>query len=159
MKNNTIYIAAWKFEPNCNSSCMWHYGVKDQKRGVRRYQNPDGTWTELGKERRRLAYQKQKRIIRETVTGHVSIPQKYKPYAILDHKRDNGMVDKRTFYDENGLKVQDIHTTDHGNPKEHPYGKHGEHIHVYEWDGTKEIINETRRELTPAERKKNGDIL
>lgn len=29
-----------------------HYGIKGQKWGVRRYQNPDGTYTDLGKKRR-----------------------------------------------------------------------------------------------------------
>ena len=28
-----------------------HFGIKGQKWGVRRYQNPDGTWTEEGKAR------------------------------------------------------------------------------------------------------------
>lgn len=32
---------------------LYHFGVKGQKRGIRQYQNLDGTWTELGKERRR----------------------------------------------------------------------------------------------------------
>lgn len=31
-----------------------HSGVKGMKHGVRNYQYPDGTWTELGKERRRI---------------------------------------------------------------------------------------------------------
>ena len=31
---------------------LMHYGIKGQKWGVRRYQNPDGTLTELGKKRR-----------------------------------------------------------------------------------------------------------
>lgn len=31
-----------------------HYGMKKQKWGVRRYQNPDGTYTEEGKKRRRF---------------------------------------------------------------------------------------------------------
>lgn len=35
-----------------------HYGVKGQKWGQRNYQNPDGTYTELGKERRRVGYKK-----------------------------------------------------------------------------------------------------
>lgn len=30
---------------------MYHHGIKGQKWGVRRYQNPDGTWTNAGKER------------------------------------------------------------------------------------------------------------
>ena len=35
-----------------------HYGVKGQKWGQRNYQNPDGTYTELGKKRRRVGYEK-----------------------------------------------------------------------------------------------------
>ena len=31
---------------------LMHYGIKGQKWGVRRYQNPDGTYTDLGKKRR-----------------------------------------------------------------------------------------------------------
>lgn len=33
---------------------LYHSGVKGQKWGRRRYQNPDGTWTEEGKRRRRI---------------------------------------------------------------------------------------------------------
>lgn len=33
---------------------LMHYGTKGMKKGVRRYQHYDGTWTELGKERRRI---------------------------------------------------------------------------------------------------------
>ena len=33
-----------------------HYGTKGQKWGVRKYQNPDGSYTELGKERRRVGH-------------------------------------------------------------------------------------------------------
>ena len=32
---------------------LYHYGTKGQKWHQRRYQNPDGTWTEIGKQRRR----------------------------------------------------------------------------------------------------------
>ena len=34
-----------------------HSGVKEQRWGIRRYQNPDGTYTELGKQRRRKGFQ------------------------------------------------------------------------------------------------------
>lgn len=32
-------------------SVMYHHGIKGQKWGIRRFQNPDGTWTNAGKER------------------------------------------------------------------------------------------------------------
>ena len=35
---------------------LCHHGVEGQVHGVRKYQNEDGTWTELGKELRRAAY-------------------------------------------------------------------------------------------------------
>ncbi|MBP5598373.1 MAG: hypothetical protein J6Y02_23605 [Pseudobutyrivibrio sp.] len=40
-----------------NSSDLMHYGVEGQKWGIRRYQNPDGTLTELGKKRVREAHE------------------------------------------------------------------------------------------------------
>lgn len=32
-------------------NALYHHGVKGQKWGIRRYQNPDGTWTNAGKQR------------------------------------------------------------------------------------------------------------
>lgn len=37
---------------------LYHYGIKGQKWGVRRYQNPDGSYTSLGKRRRNGTYRK-----------------------------------------------------------------------------------------------------
>lgn len=42
------------------SDYIIHSGQKGQQWHVRRYQNPDGTWTELGKERRRQGRRVQK---------------------------------------------------------------------------------------------------
>lgn len=138
---------------------LCHSGVKGQKKGVRRYQNPDGTYTELGKERRRLEYSRQKRIIRKMDVGHGGSRPKGIPNSIVDHQRNDGKIDKRSFYDEDGMKNLEIHTTDHGNPKEHPFGKHGEHVHEYAWDENGRMVKNERRELTKTERRKNGDIL
>jgi hypothetical protein len=44
-------------EEDLNS--LEHYGVKGQKWGQRNYQNPDGTYTEIGKERRRVAFKRE----------------------------------------------------------------------------------------------------
>jgi hypothetical protein len=37
-----------------NGPELYHHGILGQKWGVRRYQNDDGTWTTVGKERRRV---------------------------------------------------------------------------------------------------------
>lgn len=42
-----------------------HYGTKGQKWGERKYQNPDGTWTEIGKKRRRGFKEKISHIIQK----------------------------------------------------------------------------------------------
>ena len=41
----------------------------------------------------------------------------------------------------------------------HPYGKHGEHAHDYEWDETGKLKSRTTREITEEERKEGGDFL
>lgn len=138
---------------------LYHYGVKGMKWGVRRYQDRNGRLTALGKERKQIARRQKSAIIKETIEGHKGTPRTYKPNAILDHLGRNGKIDKRSFYDSRGFKYQEIHTTDHGNPKQHPYGIHGEHIHEYIRDETGEKKDEVRRELTAEERKKNGDII
>jgi len=45
---NTYYVAGFPY-----SDELYHHGTKGQKWGIRRYQNPDGTLTEAGKERYR----------------------------------------------------------------------------------------------------------
>ena len=91
------------------------------------------------------------------VAGHDRTPCKTEPLSIIDHKDYRELVDKRIFYDENGRPYFEINTTNHGNPKNHPFGEHGEHAHDIEWSNGK--ANRATRELTPQERKDNGDIL
>lgn len=68
--------------------------------------------------------------------------------------------DKFSNYDKNGWKAIEIHTTPHGNFKEHPYGNQGEHIHYYEWDyKTGKKTGDKREEIPLKIREENKDIL
>lgn len=95
----------------------------------------------------------------KVILGHAATPKKYKSDAVIDHIDYNGKVNVRSFYADNSMKSKDIHTTNHGNPKNHNYGEHGEHVHEYEWNENGTLKNKTTRELTTEERKENGDIL
>lgn len=86
------------------------------------------------------------------------IPAETKPNSIIDKLNKNGKINSRTIYDNEGKMKFQINTTDHGNPKMHPYGKNGEHIHDIIWKDGK-IIGRPARELTDKERQQNKDIL
>jgi len=64
----------------------------------------------------------------------------------------------RNYYGDDTFQVKQISNHDHGNPKEHPFGKHGEHAHDYIWQDGK-LVDRPMRELTEEERKENADIL
>lgn len=91
---------------------------------------------------------------------HVKIPKDYKPNAVIETKEVKGdkVQINRTIYDSKGRMVKQIHSGAHGNPKNHPYGKNGEHKHEYEWENDK-VINRTTEELSQIDRKENKDIL
>lgn len=92
--------------------------------------------------------------------GKVTIPKKYRPYAVVETIENKKGIEyrNRTFYDEKAQMIKQVHSGNHANPKQHPYGKNGEHSHDYEWENGK-IINRRTREITETERKENGDIL
>lgn len=48
---------------------LYHHGIKGQKWGVRRFQNPDGTYTNAGKERRNSLSDEQKRTLKKVAVG------------------------------------------------------------------------------------------
>lgn len=50
-----------------NELYLSHHGIKGQKWGIRRFQNPDGTLTTAGKERRSEGTQKKSGISRDTL--------------------------------------------------------------------------------------------
>lgn len=93
------------------------------------------------------------------ISGHSTTPKKAEPNVVIDHVDENGSVKARGFYDADGVKEKDIHTTNHGNPKRHPYGEHGEHIHEYMWDANGKLLDKVTRNLSDDERKRNRDIL
>ena len=93
------------------------------------------------------------------VTNAHTMPPKCEPGTILDHVGKKGVVETRTFYGDDGYKFKEITNHNHGNPKWHPYGEHGEHAHDYKWDENGKMISRTTREITPEERKENSEIL
>lgn len=95
----------------------------------------------------------------KVIEGHQGIPKKAEAGMVIDHIGKTGSVDVRTFYGQDGMKQKDIHTTNHNNPAQHPYGTNGEHAHDYEWDPFGNLKNKTSRELSEEERKENTDIL
>lgn len=129
-----------------------HHGIKGQKWGVR-----NGPPYPI--DRKKVEKTKKSGIVKSIVEGHKGISPRGVPNSICDHV-DDGKVDKRAFYDENGWKKKEIHTNDHGNPKHHPYGQHGEHIHTYEWNHeTGKQLGNKVEEISEHIRKENKDIL
>ena len=79
------------------------------------------------------------------------------PDAITQVVSAKGGV-SRNYYDRQGRWVKQVTNNNHGNPRQHPFGKNGEHTHDIVWkDG--EIVDRPVRELTEQERKENADIL
>ena len=93
--------------------------------------------------------------------GKVTIPREYKPFAIIETVETKGGVTQinRNFYDSNGFLSKQIHTGNHGNSKNHPYGKNGEHIHNYKWKQNSKKPERTTKELSKQDRIENADIL
>lgn len=94
-----------------------------------------------------------------TIIGHERAPKQADSNAIIDHIGKDGKVDIRTFYDSSGIKRREIHTNNHGNSKQHPYGENGEHVHIYVWDSMGRLKTKVVRNLADIERKENSNIL
>lgn len=91
--------------------------------------------------------------------GHKSNARYGTPNSITDHLNSNGLVDVRTHYNSDGKKDWELHTSDHGNPKMHPFGEHGEHVHEFSWHDDGRLRSKQPRELTALEKKAYEDIL
>ena len=95
------------FEYYMDNDYLEHHGIKGQKWGVRRFQNPDGTWTDAGKKRylnedgtlnergvKRVARQKYRKTIRELNKQHLNVDAKH------DQIRDDTLFG----FDSGGVK-------------------------------------------------------
>ena len=80
------------------------------------------------------------------------------PNSITEVVNKKGGID-RNYYGADGKQIKQISNNNHGNPKIHPFGEHGEHAHDYVYDENGKVIERTIRELNPQERKENEDIL
>ena len=80
------------------------------------------------------------------------------PNSITQYTSGGGGID-RNYYGVDGRQFKQISNYDHGQPKMHPYGKHGEHVHDYLYDEHGMLIGRPMRELNDDERKENEDIL
>lgn len=72
-----------------------HWGIKDMKWHVRRYQNPDGTYTEEGKARRRSGYSS------ETPEARLARRKQY----VADRSIDNKYYDIKANGYKKGAKI------------------------------------------------------
>lgn len=83
---------------------------------------------------------------------------KGEPDSITQKVSKKGGIE-RNYYDSDGRQFKQIANNNHGNPRQHPFGKNGEHAHDYIYDENGRLIGRPVRELTEEERKENGDIL
>ncbi|WP_432748261.1 hypothetical protein [Pectinatus frisingensis] len=94
----------------------------------------------------------------KVITDHSSIPSRGAPNSVVDYIGQDGNVNARIFYDEEGKMVKQINPNDHNNSKLHPYGENGEHAHDIIWKDGK-IVDRTSRELTQEEVEQNSKII
>ena len=81
----------------------------------------------------------------------------YRPNAVVE-TRFSDQTD-RIYYNSSGRMAIQIHSGDHGLPKNHTRGAHGEHAHEFIYNEAGKPSGRIERELTDTERKENGDIL
>lgn len=94
-----------------------------------------------------------------TAREHPGIPAQYVPNAIVDTVSLSGKQHDRTLYGPDGRMLMQIHGGDHGHPKQHPFGRRGEHVHEYTWHPGVKKPDRIDREATDSERVENSDIL
>ena len=90
------------------------------------------------------------------IVDHINL--KGDPNSITQIEYKKGAID-RNYYGNDGMLSIQICNSDHGHPKQHPFGKNGEHAHDFKYDKNENLISRIPRDLTDEEREDNGDIL
>lgn len=90
------------------------------------------------------------------IVDHINL--KGDPNSITQIEYKKGAID-RNYYGNDGMLSIQICNSDHGHPKQHPFGKNGEHAHDFKYDENENLISRIPRDLTDEEREDNGDIL
>ena len=120
-------------------------------------------WTRADAKKSMMAVQENNNAVLKNAAGHVIIPVKKttltaEPNSITQYTSAKGGID-RNYYGPDGRQIKQISNNNHGNPKQHHHGEHGEHAHDYIYDENGNLIGRPDRELTDEEREENGDIL
>ena len=89
-------------------------------------------------------------VLRIEITGE--------PNSITQRTNSKGGID-RNYYGNDGRQIKQVSNNNHGKPKVHPFGKHGEHAHDYTYDENGNLIRHEARDLNVEEREENSDIL
>lgn len=134
----------WDIRGRLGYNVLAHHGIKGQKWGVR-----NGPPYPL----KRLKNAVGRSIIEVEHTELTGTPN-----SVTQVTNKKGGID-RNYYDESGRQIKQISNNDHGFPKTHNYGEHGEHAHDYVYDDSGKLIDRPPRELNDEERKENNDIL
>lgn len=83
-------------------------------------------------------------------------PTRAEPFEVVDVITAKGEVN-RVLYDEEGYQMLRVHTSDHGNSSDHPFGAHK---HIVRWkNGRYEKVGRDIYLLSEKDRKENSDIL
>ena len=109
-----------------------------------------------------IRYHKDGRIVVTddwTWKKHATIPREYEPNAVVDTLSRGGKQKDRTIYGPDAIIQQQIHGGDHGQSKQHPFGKYGEHVHDYTWFPNGGKPDKPARDPTKEDRIKHKDIL
>ncbi len=145
----TVEDILWKLRGRLGYNDIAHHGIKGQKWGVR-----NGPPYPLDKS----ISAGLKNSIKQPIIKAKHISIEGPANSIIEKTNKNGGID-RNYYNEDGKQSKQISNHNHGNPKNHDYGEHGEHAHDYIYDENGNLVDRTIRELSDEERKENSDIL